>query len=59
MAGEFDLAPIIKEKWQFIMIESFPNWHTGQFVARAAGYEEQTFTASYSPPRIIEMTLIR
>lgn len=56
--GKFDLKPIFKDRWQFIMIEPlvFPK---GRFTVDADGYREQTIVDGHSRVITVELTSSR
>jgi len=56
--GKFDLKPIVKDRWQFILIEPL-GIPEGRFTVEADGYEKQSIDAGYSAMVFVDLTPLR
>jgi hypothetical protein len=56
--GKFDLKPIFKDRWQFILIEPL-GIPEGKFTVEADGYAKQTISAGYRATILVDSTPLR
>lgn len=56
--GKFDLRPISKDRWQFILIEPLGVLE-GRFTVEADGYERQSIDAGYREMVFVDLNPLR